>query len=149
LPSGWTNPNNISLPGVGVASTPKLVISSNNTFGDIIGFTPGSYPSNFNTTTQIFLSNKTPNGSPVNTVTILCNVCKNISIPSSQLYSFTSSGYSFGTNISITPPTFSWIDIIEGSYGYIDVSFVDDSYNNLVINDQNLSITLVVKSSNE
>lgn len=149
LPSGWTNPNSISLPSVGVGSTPKLVISSSNSFGDIIGFTSGSYPSTFNTTTQIFISNKTPNGSPVNSVTILCNICSNLSIPTTQLYSFTSSNTSFGSNIQVQPSQLSLIDITDSSYPYVEVSFVDDEFNDLVINDSNLTIVLVVKSSSE
>ena len=75
LPSGFTAPSNwIGYPTV--SRTPYIEILSNNTFGSIIGFSAGNYGLNA-TTDQSFLSNITPNATPVNSLILRCNLVNN------------------------------------------------------------------------
>jgi len=149
LPSGWTNPASLTLPSnSSVPSTPILNISSTNNFGTIIGFSAGSYPSVAQTTNYSVISTLTPVGSPVNTVIMYCNLVRNpFSTPQNLLYSFTPNT-SFGENISISPPQFAYVDIIEGTYSYVEIRFTDQNLNTLQINDNNLSIQLIIDRKN-
>jgi len=58
LHSGYTNPGNMTFPIA--ATTPQIIISSSNNFGQLIGFNAGTYPSTPQSSNQSFTSNTVP-----------------------------------------------------------------------------------------
>ena len=145
LPSGWTNPGGLTFPAT--ASTPQLIVSSTNNFGSVIGFAAGTYPSAVASTTQSFLSTLTPQVSPVESLILTCNLLNNrYNVPNTILYSFSPAGVSFGNIIQSSPNYAAWIPIQEGSYSNISVSFVDQNYGPIQINDPNLVVQLLISN---
>lgn len=144
LPAGYTNPAGLVFPTV--ASTPQLIILPNNNFGAIIGFSAGTYPPVIQPTNYSTISNITPNGSPVNSIIVRCNlVSNNVISPSDILDSFQISG-AFGTNLNYSPNFEKWIKIKSGRYSSFTITFQDQNFNNIPILDSNVLITLLLKS---
>lgn len=141
LPSNWTKPG-ISW-SLGSGFCPQVTVF-NNGFSNVVGFYPGSYPS---TTTSIinnsFISQFTPQISPTSSILILCSIINNDLGNNQVLYSF-SPNVSFGSQINVSPPQHIWNEILDGKYDKIKISFVDQDYNQLPINDNNLVLILSV-----
>ena len=145
LPSGYTNPNNMSFPTI--STTPQLVITTNN-FGAIIGYKTGSYPSSVQTSTQSFLSNTNPNGSPINSIIFRCNlVDNNVILPSDILTSMPINGV-FGSNLTYSPTFGQFVQVKPGKYSTLNLSLVDQNYNSIVATDPNMIITLLIRFLN-
>jgi hypothetical protein len=144
LPAGYTNPAALVFPTV--ASTPQLVILSTNNFGSIIGFTAGSYPPVIQSTNYSTVSNTLPNGSPVNSIIVRCNlVSNNVISPSDILDSF-QIDTPFGSNLNYSPNFEKWIKIKSGRYANFTITFQDQNFNNIPILDTNCLITLLIKT---
>lgn len=144
LPAGYTNPAGLTFPAV--ASTPQFVILPTNNFGLIIGFTAGSYPPVVQPTNYSVLSNTLPNGSPVNSIIVRCNlVSNNVVSPSDILDSFQITG-TFGTNLNYSPNFEKWIKIKSGRYSNFTITLQDQNFNNIPILDTNVLITLLLKT---
>lgn len=144
LPAGYTNPAALVFPTI--ASTPQLIILSTNNFGSIIGFTAGTYPPAIQATNYSILSNTLPNGSPVNSIIVRCNlVSNNVVSPSDILDSFPING-TFGSNLNVTPNFEKWIKIKSGRYTNFTITFQDQNFRSIPILDSNLLITLLLKT---
>jgi len=149
LPVGasWTVP-------VGAAVNPQLNILGAYTFGAVIGFANplanNLYPAVNNiTTTTIVSSTITAQVSPLSTFTLKCSlVNNNYTIPNSIIYSFPPFGV-FGSQFSVTPPEFSFIDVNAGNYADFRVSLTDQEDKPIVILDPDITILLVIKGLNE
>jgi hypothetical protein len=147
LPTGYSNPAVITFPAV--ATTPQITIIS-NAFRDIIGFNAGTYPAAVQTTTYSKLSDFTPQVSPTQSVILSCTLLNNkYSNPGTVLYSFSPAGVSFGSLIEAKPSQFSFVDIQSGNYNTFDITFLDQSFNFLKINDNNLVVQLLIESKIE
>lgn len=147
LPTGYSNPAAITFPAV--ATTPQITIAS-NAFRDIIGFNAGTYPAAVQTTTYSKLSDYTPQVSPTQSVILSCTLLNNkYSNPGTVLYSFSPAGVSFGSLIEAKPSQFSFVDIQSGNYNTFDITFLDQSFNFLKINDNNLVVQLLIESKIE
>lgn len=150
LPSGYTLPSGAtwSLPS-GSAKTPQIIISSSNNFGDLIGFSSGTYPSSVQSSNYSFVSDYTPNISPVQSVVVQCSLINNYySVPNNLLYSFTPN-VSFGSLINISPSEYTYVDIQDGQYTEFTLSFVDQSLETISINDSNIVVLLTVRNKYE
>jgi len=144
LPAGYTNPAGLVFPAI--ASTPQLIILPTNNFGSIIGFTAGSYPPAIQPTNYSITSNTLPNGSPVNSIIVRCNlVSNNVISPSDILDSFPITG-TFGSNINYSPNFEKWIKIKAGRYSSFTISFEDQNFRTIPILDDNVLITLLLRT---
>lgn len=146
LPSGFTAPSNwVGYPTV--SRTPYIEILSNNTFGSIIGFSAGNYGINA-TTDQSFLSNITPNATPVNSLILRCNLVNNdVTFPSDILESIPISNVSFGSNINYQPSYERWVKLKEGLYTNFTVTLADQNFNPIIARDSNSLFTLMIRRS--
>jgi len=144
LPAGYTNPAGLVFPAV--ASTPQLIVSSTNNFGSIIGFSAGTYPPAIQPTNYSITSNILPNGSPVNSIIVRCNlVSNNVVSPSDILDSFQITG-AFGTNLNYSPNFEKWIKIKSGRYSSFTLTFEDQNFRTIPILDDNVLITLLLRT---
>jgi hypothetical protein len=148
LPALWTAP--VGFPAFPTATyTPRIVIQNNN-FQEIIGFTAATYPAAQQTTTQSFLSNFTPQITPVSSIIVTCSLLNNkFSNPQTIIYSFSPTNTSFGSIIETSPNELAFIDIQDGNYSDFDITFLDQNFNPLLIRDSNLIIQLLIKSNRD
>lgn len=114
---------------------------------DILGFTAGTYPSTPSTTVQLnFISNTTPNATPVNSIVVRTNLCNNdCASPSDILDTFSLNGAAFGTNISYTPSYEKWINCTYGTFSNFFLYFQDQNLNRIQSNDPNVLISLLLR----
>lgn len=144
LPSGYTNPNTLTFPAT--ASTPQFVVLSTNNFGALIGFAAASYPAAIQATNFSVIGTVLPVITPVNNVVVLCNLVNNtVTIPSNILDSFPINA-TFGSNINYAPTFASWVNLNAGRYDNFTISFVDQNFNTIIANDDNVTITLQIEN---
>ena len=141
-PSGFTNAG-ITWPN-GVRS-PVFVIN-NVGFGDIIGFTPGQYPTVEQTVITTSTSNKVPQVSPVQSVIMTLDAAYNPYAPNSAvIHTFSSKGVQYGSLITSSPNELAWVPMQQGFRQEITVRFLDQAYRPLNIIDDNLTIKLMLR----
>jgi hypothetical protein len=145
LPSGYTAPSGWAGFPI-IASTPLFTVLNNN-LTVLLGFSAGSYPSITQSTNYSILSNLLPPvGSPVNSIIVRCSLIDNaVAMPTDILDSFPINA-TFGSNINYSPNYEKWISIRKGTYSNITITFVDQDFNNIVILDPNVIITLLIKN---
>ena len=127
-------------------ATPQVVFPSTGGINSIIGFTAGkTYPSSLTTTSNNWLSDSTPNATPVNTIIVQCDLVNNpCASPSTTVDSFAVTG-SFGSQIVYTPPYEKWVSITPGRYQTLSLYLTDGNYNQVQFNDSNVLISLLFK----
>jgi hypothetical protein len=131
-----------------VQSLPIVQIISAGNFKDLVGFNAGSYPSKARTTLFQHLSDYTPQLSPVSSVVMRCNLVKNDdALPNDVLYSFTSGDTGFGNIINEKPNELYFSEISSGTFNKIQISFYDQLFNPIHINDPQLLMTLLIKEN--
>lgn len=143
LPMGYTNPSGIALPLAD--STPQVVIPAGG-FSTLIGFTPGTYPPAIQATTYSHLSDFTPQVDVVQSIIVTCNLLNNLlSQPNSIIGTFTTGNSSFGALVSYEPNEAIFVNIAPGQYSSIEISFLDQAFSPLIIQDTNVTITLLLR----
>jgi len=143
LPSGYTQPSNwLGYPTV--ASTPQLIIL-NNSFGQLIGYLPGTYPAAIQSTNYSTISNTTPNGSPINSLIIQCSLVSNdITMPSNIIDSMSITS-SYGSNINYQPSYEKWVKMRKGRYSSMTITLLDQNFNRIISLDPNVLMTLMIR----
>ncbi len=147
-PAAGFNYNNSTAYGYPTTTlTPQVIIPAYtgfNGFGSLIGFTGGIYPPATQTTTYNVLSNTTPNATPVNSVIIQCDKCRNeCTIPSNVLDAFPITS-TFGSNINYSPSYEKWIKLDSGQFNDIVITLSDQNFNLISANDPNVLISLLI-----
>lgn len=153
LPAGatWVLPNNFIVPELTVP--PSL----NNTFGLVIGFAPGTYPSSVIagvppaqtqlpafTSDQEFLSTFTPQVTPVSSFILTCSLINNnYAVPNNLIYSFSPQG-TVGDQFEVKPNQYVFISVNEGIYNNFQVSFLDQNFRPVAIQDPQMIIQIVI-----
>jgi hypothetical protein len=137
----WTNP--------GLQAYPQLVVLSNS-FTDIIGFVPGTYPALGLAGDNITVSSTfIPQVSPLSSYIVTCNLVNNSwSTPPNLLYNFPPAS-SFGRQFIVAPNEMAFIDTNPGYYSTFRVEFRDQENRNTVLLDPNITILIVYKPKEE
>jgi hypothetical protein len=137
LPVGWSKPVAFTFPAV--ATRPDIVVGSNG-FGTLIGFSAGVYSS----ASQI--SDLTPQMAPVQSVILQCSALDNkYALPSTNLYSFSAGTSAFGAMITSSATELVYVDLMDASVSYLEISLVDQNFNPLAFRDPNMVIQLIIK----
>jgi hypothetical protein len=155
LPAGatWVLPVNFIVP--------ELVVGTNN-FGLVIGFAAGTYPNAViagvppnqtqnpaYTTSQQFLSTFTPQVSPVSSFILTCSLINNnYAVPNNLIYSFAPSG-NIGEQFTVAPNQYVFIDVLPAQYSRFQVSFIDQAFRPVAIQDPNMIIQLVISDPDD
>ena len=141
LPTGYSIP--LGWLGFPSFSISPIFVVQNNNFTNIIGYTAGNYGGG--SSNSSFLSSFTPNGSPVNSLIIRCNLVENnCSNPSDVLDSIPITS-SFGSNINYSPNFEKWIKLKQGIFNNLQLILCDQNFNTLYSNDSNILISLLIK----
>lgn len=141
FPSGYINPSTTTY-----GYTPYIIFNDGG-LGSILGFTNGTYPTTQSLTSQLnFISNTTPNATPINSIVVRTNLCNNdCATPSDILDTFSLSGASFGSNITYTPSYEKWINCSYGTFNSFFVYFQDQNLNRIQSNDPNVLISILLR----
>lgn len=150
LPSGatWVLPTNYIVP--------IIVIPSTN-FRSVVGFEAGSFPPAIiagvppnqtetpaYTTDQQYLSTSTPQVTPLSSYILTCSLINNnYAVPNNLMYSFSPQG-TIGEQFTIAPNEYMFIDVLPGNYSFFTISFIDQNYRPVEIQDPNMIIQIVI-----
>ena len=129
------------------------VVSISQTVGAGTGFfySMGATQSPSYTTIQTFGSSSVPQVSPLSSYVLTCNLLNNnYAVPNSLLYSFAPNA-TFGSQFTVAPNQYSFINIQPGQYNSFQVSFLDQNNLPTSLQDNNLVILLIImdKEDNE
>lgn len=125
----------------------QITIPSSNKFNQLIGITPGVYPSVVDGQTHEYLSDTTPTMDPVSSLMVQCSIISQggFSNPDNILFSFTSGSASFGDMIDKEPSRENYIKIRDGVYQYFTIEFVDQEFRKVDIRDNSIVLMLTFK----
>lgn len=156
LPSGatWAIPTNTIVP--------EFTVNSSG-FGDLIGYSVGSYPNATITGTppaqtqtpsytgaQSFLSSKAPQITPYSSFLVFCSLINNRAvIPNNLIFSFTPTNVEFGALSSYQVSELAWNKVEDGQYEGFTIEFRDQLGRQVSFQDPNTLITLVLKNKYE
>jgi len=150
----YTQPTdaNWSFPEEGGITNPSITIlndDNNAKFQNIIAFQAGTYPTDTTTDSiEAFSSNSgnAPQVSPISTISILCNLCKNdIASPNTILYAFAPSG-TFGSQTGLSVPELVYTSLQDGNANKLTLTLTDQNYNPINIQDEQIVIVLSIKN---
>jgi hypothetical protein len=151
LPTGYTQPGTgfwSTVSGNGLpstTSTPSFTLASSGSINKIIGFATGTYASS-TSSSQSINGTITPVGSTVNALVMRCNLLtNNIAMPSDILDTVPITSTTFGSNLTYNPSFEKWIDIRDGGYNSMTITFQDQNFNTLYANDPNISMSLLIR----
>lgn len=145
----WESANNtITKWAVSTASTPKIIILSNNNFKTILGFDAGTYPTQASQTENYsIISQNTPQVDVVSSVLVCCNLLENVySDPSSLMYAFTTGSTSYGGMVEVKPNFLSFDSCKPGDYSFMEISFKDQDGKQLLIKDNDLLVMVNIRN---
>jgi len=149
LPSGWSQP--ASWPGYNTLANkiPQLIVPiayTPNSFSSLIGYAAGTFPSS-NTSTVVVGVQSTfaPQVSPVKSIIVSASIVTNkLGVNNQVLGAFAYTNTSYGQLINYQPAFPFYIDIADGSYNNIMLTFYDNNFNPLPIYDSNINVELYV-----
>jgi hypothetical protein len=127
---------------------PQVIFPSSGGLQSVMGFAAGTFPSsNTSSVTVSSLSTLVPNLTKVNSVIMLCSLVDNkYASNQSTLTAFSPVQTSFGSNIVEKPDTYgSFISTISGTHQGITLSFVDQNYDAMSMNDYNITVSLQLR----
>jgi len=144
---GYVKPTSTtwSFPASSTANNPQITITT--AFGNLIGFNAGTYPSSLSTSTQSVLSSKTPIISPVSTYIIRCNLINNkFSNPNDIMIQIPLNS-SLGSLINYNASDLHYSRISSNTYKQIILTFTDQQFEEIQLNDIDVSINLTIIES--
>ena len=153
LPTGWTLPSAgtggwaTSLPTTGY--TPQIILPATGSIANIIGFSSGiTLPASLTTSSVNYLSTTTPLGSIVNSLVVHCSIVKNPVASPTDILDAIPINISYGNNINYQPTFERWLNISDGTYSNLVITFTDQNMNTLYARDPNTTITLLLRKKN-
>jgi hypothetical protein len=151
LPPNWTNPAGL---GQGILLygpyTPIFEILDNN-LTKILGFNTGLYPPGEITTPYSVVGQNVPQLKPTQALLVKCNLLSNMkfSNPTDLLATFTiPNGTKVGEIVEYEPNDYSYMNIHPGKYEFIELSFVNQIFEQVEILDRDLVAILLLKIIN-
>ncbi len=147
LPSGFTS-GGMTFPSSSNQHY-QLTVLTNNTFSDIIGFLPGTYPPNpTNVGTYTYSSDITPNVNPISCIQMRLSCLYNVFSSNGQLIDvFTNGSARVGQIIDATPKTTNFVPC-QGSHNSLTLQFYDQLGRPLELIDSNVTIKILLKKNN-
>jgi len=122
-----------------------------SSFGEVLGYEIGSYPSSqVGSTTSSFFCSKAPQITPYSSILVSCNLVNNRAvIPSNILSSFTPLGTRIRCLFIFEPNYLQLADVEDGQYTKLVLEMRDQLSRSIVIRDPNMLITLYTETKNK
>ena len=144
---GYSQPSGATWSWPAANACPQLQF--NTSFGALLGFAAQTFPSTAASTNQSKVSEITPNISPVDSYILTCNMINSkYSIPSNYFFSIPLSG-SLGSLITYNSSSLVYNDVAPNVYSNIVISFFDQLFNRLQMNDKEIVLTIAIDDSQE
>jgi len=145
---GYTQPSGATWTYPAAAQCPQITFAT--AFGALIGYTAASYPTTSSVSTiQNFISDLTPNINVVDSYIMTCSLINSpYSIPSDAFFTIPLTA-GLGELISLSPSQIVFNDIAPNSYQQIKITFFDQNFNRLEMNDNQLTLSLAILNKNE
>jgi hypothetical protein len=145
---GYVKPTNATWTFPLVAQTPSL--SFNQSFGNLIGFTFGTYPlANPQPTNIQILSTETPVISPTDSLILTCNLVNSkYSIPNDVFFTLPLSS-SVGSLIAFNNSTLVYNSISPQMYSTLEITFYDQLFQPVFLLDRELTLQLSISDAGE
>ena len=127
---------------------PLIIIDANYTMKDYLGYDVGTYPVAGTPISSTFdmIGHKTPEIYPVSAINIQTNLCRtDISIPNNIVFSFTQGNAVYGSLVNVEPKNLIWMRVPDGTYTQIELQFIDQDFNTMVILDNQVHITVLIR----
>lgn len=147
-----SNPAGYGTAGVNVVfpSYPIQLNILNNNFGNLIGFSPASYPASATlTTTYQRNSVITPEISPVISVSLNCSLVSsgilNTSNNGTSIFQFGPNNIAYGAQIQPPIYQYQWFPVVSNYYDQMVLQFTDQQGLPLPILDTAITLTLTLK----
>jgi hypothetical protein len=120
-------------------------LSFNQQFGNLLGQTFGTYPSELSSTNVQFLSTQTPVISPVDSLIFTCNLVNSkYSIPPNILLTVPISS-SLGSLINPHISSIVYNDILPQHFSDLHITVYDQLFNSVNLLDKELTLTLIIQ----
>jgi hypothetical protein len=120
-------------------------LSFQQSFGNLIGQTFGTYPQTPSSNNIQFLSSQTPKISPVDSLILTCNLVNSkYSIPSNVLFTVPISS-SLGSLINVNISSIVFNDILAQNFSSLEITIFDQLFNPVVLLDTEMTPTLVIE----
>ncbi len=140
---GYTKPANATWTYPVSPQTPSL--SFGQPFGNLIGFTFGTYPPTVQSTNIQYLSTSTPVISPVDSLILTCNLINSkYSVPNNILFTVPITT-ALGTIIQVGISSIVFNDILPQNFSSLEITIFDQLFNPVVLLDKELTLTLVIQ----
>jgi hypothetical protein len=140
---GYTKPANATWTYPVSPQTPSL--SFGQPFGNLIGFTFGTYPPTVQSTNVQYLSTSTPVISPVDSLILTCNLINSkYSVPNNILFTVPITT-ALGTIIQVPISSIVFNDILPQNFSTLEITIFDQLFNPVVLLDKELTLTLVIQ----
>jgi len=145
---GYTQPSGATWTYPAAAQCPQITFAT--AFGALIGYTAASYPTTSSVSTiQNFISDLTPNINVVDSYIMTCSLINSpYSIPSDAFFTIPLTA-GLGSLISVFPSEIVFNQIAPNSYQQIKITFFDQNFNRLEMNDNQLTLSLAILNKNE
>jgi hypothetical protein len=140
---GYTKPANATWTYPVSPQTPSL--SFGQPFGNLIGFTFGTYPPTVQSTNVQYLSTSTPVISPVDSLILTCNLINSkYSVPNNILFTVPITT-ALGTIIQVGISSIVFNDILPQNFSTLEITIFDQLFNPVILLDKELTLTLVIQ----
>ena len=140
---GYAMPLSVAWSFPASNSTPQMTFGAN--FGALLGFPALTLPPSIQTINYSQISSITPIISPVNTYIMCCNlISSKYSMPNNTFFALPLNA-GLGSLIIMNPSQIVFNDIASNVYTQIVITFYDQLFNKLQINDIELTLTLAIK----
>ncbi|EGZ30666.1 hypothetical protein PHYSODRAFT_472527 [Phytophthora sojae] len=150
LPTGYTRPTTglYSSGGTGLPTTtrvPRLIIN-NAAFGNLLGFTSGTYPTSPTTSATSLLSNTIPQISPTSSYVVRCDLIKNDFVASGDIMSvFDKVNSTIGKQIQYFPSHETWCRTHDGPRSTVSISIWNQNDQIVHFRDTSVNIMLLLR----
>jgi hypothetical protein len=140
---GYSKPSNATWSYPISPTTPSL--SFGQPFGNLIGFTFGTYPPTVQSTNVQYLSTSTPVISPVDSLILTCNLINSkYSVPNNILFTVPITT-ALGTIIQVPISSIVFNDILPQNFSTLEITIFDQLFNPVILLDKELTLTLVIQ----
>ena len=144
---GYSQPSGATWSYPATNACPQLQFGTS--FGELLGFAAQKFPSTAASTNQSKVSETTPNISPVDSYILTCNMINSkYSIPSNYFFSIPLTG-ALGSLITYNSSSLVYNDVAPNVYSNILISFYDQLFNRLQMNDREIVLTIAIDDSQE
>jgi hypothetical protein len=147
LANGWVLPTGSKLAWATTAPlSVSPIVTFTQPFGNLLGLSATGIYGGL-TTADNYISTSTPNINIVDSYVLRCNLLNNSYASPNDLFFSIPLTSSIGSLISMPPSDLVMCDIASNQYSFIQITFCDQNFNNLQMQDKEINIVLAMQDN--